>query len=51
MADKVAKPTNVHSAFRAADIIKKRKHDNAEALKSADNPNYVAKPYKPGKYR
>lgn len=46
---KIAKPTQKdykHSVFTAAELIKKRKHDNAEALKQASNPNYIAKPYR-----
>ena len=40
----VAKPGK-HSVFNAKELIKKRKHDNAEALKQVDNPSYIAKPY------
>lgn len=47
--NKIAKPRQLnykHSVFTAAELIKKRKHDNAEALKQASNPNYIAKPYR-----
>ena len=42
----VAKPKNIHSVFHGKELIKKRKHDNAEALKMVDDPNYIAKPYR-----